>query len=133
MTRTYAILDVSPAAYDEIEAKLRSAGYEHAIDEVIDMHGLALRRTPLIRTTSPHELTPRQLTDMMSAAYLAREADAYAVDVARKLSAKVDAESDEPPACGCPSGSHPPRHNYLHGEAERYGKVCSLGWSLEER
>lgn len=48
MTYTYAILDVSPAAYAEIEQKLRAAGYDHAFHEqhgvvVIDMQGIALR------------------------------------------------------------------------------------------
>lgn len=50
MTHTYAILDVSPEAYAEIRAKLEEAGYQHAFhtrvrdgEEVIDMHGIALR------------------------------------------------------------------------------------------
>ena len=49
MTYTYAILDVSAAAYDEVRALLVAAGYEDAINddgegrEVIDMHGIALR------------------------------------------------------------------------------------------
>lgn len=44
-THTYAILEVSPAAYDEIRAKLEAAGYEHAFhDGLVDMHGLALQR-----------------------------------------------------------------------------------------
>ncbi len=46
-TRTYALLEVSPAAYAEIRAKLMAAGYEHAFHvdergEAIDMHGIAL-------------------------------------------------------------------------------------------
>jgi hypothetical protein len=46
MTHTYALLDVSPAAYDEIAAKLREAGYDHAFGDEgeIDMHGIALGR-----------------------------------------------------------------------------------------
>jgi hypothetical protein len=48
MSYTYVILDVSPAAYAEIRAKLEAAGYGHAFHreddgEVIDMHGIALR------------------------------------------------------------------------------------------
>lgn len=47
-THTYAILEVSPKAYEEVRKKLAAAGYadqflddaEHA--EVIDMHGIAL-------------------------------------------------------------------------------------------
>jgi hypothetical protein len=50
-THTYAILEVSPATYREIRAKLLSVDYGHAIQhergdgEVIDMHGIALRAT----------------------------------------------------------------------------------------
>ena len=48
MTYTYAILDVSQRTYDEIRAKLNAAGWQQAIheydaDEVLDMHGIALR------------------------------------------------------------------------------------------
>jgi len=46
MTYTYAILEISKTALDEIAAKLRKAGYDHCFDEngtVIDMHGLALK------------------------------------------------------------------------------------------
>ena len=50
MTYTYAILEVSRAAYDEIAAKLRAAEYYHVFHDhdvtvgvVIDMHGIALR------------------------------------------------------------------------------------------
>lgn len=44
MTHTYAMLEVSRAAYDEIAAKLREAGYDHAFRPegcrmAIDMHG----------------------------------------------------------------------------------------------
>jgi hypothetical protein len=46
-TYTYAILDVSQAAFEEIKAKLEAAGYQHAFGEddgrtVIDMHGIAV-------------------------------------------------------------------------------------------
>jgi hypothetical protein len=49
-TRTCALLDVSPAVYDEIREKLKAAGYDEAFHrdddrEVIDMHGIALRRS----------------------------------------------------------------------------------------
>ncbi len=45
MTYTYAILDVSPEAHQEIHVKLKAAGYQRALHEdgVIDMHGIALR------------------------------------------------------------------------------------------
>lgn len=43
-THTYALLEVSKAAWDEIASKLREAGYKHAFgdDGEIDMHGIAL-------------------------------------------------------------------------------------------
>jgi hypothetical protein len=50
VTRTYAILEVSREAYQEIRAKLETAGYQHAFhkdsqddEPVIDMHGIALK------------------------------------------------------------------------------------------
>ncbi len=45
-TYTYAVLEVSAATYDEIAAKLRAAGYDHAFDseeQTISMQGIALR------------------------------------------------------------------------------------------
>lgn len=43
-THTYAILEVSQQCYDEIAAKLRAAGYDHAFgtDGTIDMQGIGL-------------------------------------------------------------------------------------------
>ncbi len=46
-THTYAVLEVSSKAYQEVRALLAAAGYEHAFieskkAEVIDMHGIAL-------------------------------------------------------------------------------------------
>lgn len=51
MTHTYAILEISVEAYNEIRDKLKNAGYQHAFHEesrgefVIDMHGIALKAT----------------------------------------------------------------------------------------
>jgi hypothetical protein len=43
-THTFAVLELSEAAYLEISGKLRAAGYEHAFhnDGEIDMHGIAV-------------------------------------------------------------------------------------------
>lgn len=42
-TYTYAVLEVSDAAYDEIAEKLIAAGYAHVFHNgVMDMHGIAL-------------------------------------------------------------------------------------------
>lgn len=47
MTYTYAILEISAAAYQEIKQKLTDVGYEHAFhDDVIDMHGIAVQAEP---------------------------------------------------------------------------------------
>jgi hypothetical protein len=49
MTHTYAILEISQAAFDEIKTKLEAAGYQHAFEPnaqdvaLIDMHGIALK------------------------------------------------------------------------------------------
>ena len=47
-TYTFVELEVSSAVYDEIAAKLREAGYDHAFIEgangAIDMHGIGLVR-----------------------------------------------------------------------------------------
>jgi hypothetical protein len=52
MTYTYAILEVSQAAYEEIRKLLTAAGYDHAfhhthddgqVFDVIDMHGIGLK------------------------------------------------------------------------------------------
>jgi hypothetical protein len=48
-TYTFALLEVSAAAYDEIKAKLTEAGYAHSLNDrdalqPIDMHGIGLVR-----------------------------------------------------------------------------------------
>lgn len=45
-THTFVSLEISPAAYDEIRAKLLEAGYEDTfIDErTVDMHGIGVTR-----------------------------------------------------------------------------------------
>jgi hypothetical protein len=43
VTHTYAILELSREAFDEIAAKLRAAGYDQAFHgDVIYMHGIAV-------------------------------------------------------------------------------------------
>lgn len=48
-THTFAELEISSAAYDEIRAKLEAAGYQHAFVALeagvaLDMHGIGLTR-----------------------------------------------------------------------------------------
>mgnify|MGYP002142428633 FL=1 len=46
MTYTYALMQLSKAAYDEIAAKMKEAGYEHAFDgQVISMQGIGVEPT----------------------------------------------------------------------------------------
>jgi hypothetical protein len=64
--RTYATLELSQTAYDEIERKLLEAGYEHLFERgpgsAIDMSGLTIVRTS---TLSADEIVNRAL-DMMA-------------------------------------------------------------------
>lgn len=56
-TYTYAVLDLSPAAYEEIRQKLTDAGYGHAFHTgrdgrtVIDMRGIAVAASAAPATT----------------------------------------------------------------------------------
>lgn len=68
-TRTYAELEISRAAYEEIAKKLRAAGYDHVFlpsspqpdaHETIDMHGIALVCAP--EKTAP-PIDPQLLDD----------------------------------------------------------------------
>jgi NTP pyrophosphatase (non-canonical NTP hydrolase) len=57
VVHTFALLAVSPAAYDEIAAKLKAADYHHSfVDDAIDMHGIGLERGP-----GPHVRTIAEL------------------------------------------------------------------------
>jgi len=46
MTHTFATLEVSRAAFDEIAEKLKAAGYGHVFvdSDTMDMHGIALTK-----------------------------------------------------------------------------------------
>ena len=60
-THTYAVLQISRAAYDEIRGKLLDADYGHALHreegfELIDMHGIAVQALE-VPAASP-SLTP---------------------------------------------------------------------------
>lgn len=67
MSHTYAILEISKPAYDEIRAKLAEAGYDHAFHsnravgsrEVIDMHGVALAARRIGQTRDELRLAGR--------------------------------------------------------------------------
>lgn len=48
-THSYTVLEISPAAYDEIAGKLRAAGYDHCFTretDEIDMAGIAVAKEP---------------------------------------------------------------------------------------
>lgn len=58
-TRTYALMEVSASAYQEIAGLLRAVGYDHAFQRdgeaaVIDMHGIALVPDVSFRATHRH-------------------------------------------------------------------------------
>lgn len=44
VTHTYAVLEISETAYNEIKTKLQEAGYNFAFHgDLIDMHGIAVK------------------------------------------------------------------------------------------
>lgn len=57
ITHTYALFEVSAAAYDEVASRLRECGYGSSINDEgeIDMHGIALVRAHV--PTSTQETT----------------------------------------------------------------------------
>lgn len=72
-TYTYVILDLSTDAYEEIAAKLKAAGYEHAFHKddgriVIDMHGIAV---------AEDSATPRRCRHPRAAARVAGKEERY--------------------------------------------------------
>ena len=62
-THTFSVLNVPPEVYNDIRARLKGAGYEHAFlpdgdgqDEVIDMHGIALAPDAGEQQAPPHAI-----------------------------------------------------------------------------
>jgi uncharacterized lipoprotein YehR (DUF1307 family) len=58
-THTYAILEISQAAFDEIKAKLEAVGYQDQFHDegehlVIDMHGIAVRAINGVSAGTPN-------------------------------------------------------------------------------
>lgn len=107
-TRTYATMEVSAEAFDEIRAKLESAGYEHAVHdkgEILDMHGIGLTRgesaMPVDGEKNPnHPVTTRmrtewhKLTALMVAKHGATTIIADDVTNLRGQSIVVDSKDD---------------------------------------
>lgn len=57
MSHTYTILELSKQAVDEIRKGFKEAGYQHAFhDDVIDMHGVAVRENRTIDQTALRSL-----------------------------------------------------------------------------
>lgn len=61
VTHTFVIMDLATPAFNEILAKMREAGWDHAIMEedgrtVIDMHGIAVAENKVV--TYPDQLHP---------------------------------------------------------------------------
>lgn len=55
MTHTFATLEVSDNLYEEVAAKLKEAGYDHAFmeDGAIDMHGIGLTKKVVVPYVEP--------------------------------------------------------------------------------
>lgn len=76
-TRTYALLEISFAAYQEIAKKLKDAGYDHAFmkNGHIDMHGIAVSSAPhpevesLLEQCREWKLTPEELKKLEDGTY----------------------------------------------------------------
>ena len=87
---TYAVLELSPAAYREISEKLREAGYGHAFKdgpggEVIDMNGLAVKA---LKERPPSALNPSALTPA--------ETGPLARNAARRMGVHLDPQGLRP-------------------------------------
>lgn len=71
MTHTYAMLEVSASAYDEIAEKLKAAGYDHAFmvgedvngHSTIDMQGLGITRAEVKEPDYRHQMMGPCLQD----------------------------------------------------------------------
>jgi hypothetical protein len=109
MTYTYVVMDVSRAAFDEIAAKMRAAGYDHVFHEdVIDMHGIAVKATDVYEPTaeivkengtSPQAgnnaiALARRVVDLLGRCQLYGPADALRDTAARLLTVLVDQGSE---------------------------------------
>jgi hypothetical protein len=54
VSRTFSLLELSEAAYEEIQTKLNAAGYDYAIeaDGTIDMRGIGIKRVETTDTAA---------------------------------------------------------------------------------
>ena len=70
MTRTYAIMELSDAAYCEIANQMRIAGYEYAFGRngEIDMHGIAVVRSVGALNSAPRREQGQHCTTCQCAA-----------------------------------------------------------------
>lgn len=84
-THTYALLEVSPGAYDEITDRLRYYGWEAAINDEgeIDMHGLALVRSHVPNSTQE---TMMPTSEQQNQAAMGQLAERGGVDRAPRIS-----------------------------------------------
>lgn len=96
-THTYALLEVSPVAYDEVESKLKDAGYDHALHEGrIDMQGLALKRLGDDEVTKSTVTFDIRAKDDETAKRIAEDAATFVIaycEGARRLGTRPDAQA----------------------------------------
>lgn len=114
-THTYATLEVSAEAYDEVKRLLEKAEYHHAFHEgLIDMHGIALERGAATASGPPLPelqirgggMTDTELLDRWQAIADAKEPGqstlrqilAEAITAAADPVAEPPAEATDPPA-----------------------------------
>ena len=81
MTHTFATLQVSADAYDEIARRLKGAQYHHAfVDDVIDMHGLGLVRGEPLYKPDPKKQIDDLTRRLEMAQYALERVREYASD-----------------------------------------------------
>lgn len=100
-THTFAELELSPAAYDEIAEKIREAGYAgvkfvEGPGGPIDMHGIGVTRGE----EEPH-FEPADLEEAVAASYASGAAEYIArLEAALELAPEHDAANDDRYALG---------------------------------
>ena len=88
-THTYVELDISPAAFEEIRAKLDAAGYGHVFHVersgrlTIDMHGLGLVQEAEARTPAGPRCPRHGLLKLARPAFYCEACEAEAQEVPR--------------------------------------------------
>lgn len=63
VTHTFALMEVSPATYNEVMAKLKAAGYDDTmVNDALDMHGIALTCGAVPNQSKSQRTNPKSAT-----------------------------------------------------------------------